>query len=51
MYNYKYSEGYYLYVFRRIGIMKKSFAAILMIAVLVFSLAGCGGSSDDAAKD
>lgn len=31
--------------------MKKSLAAILMIAVLVFSLAACGGSSDDTAKD
>lgn len=31
--------------------MKKSLTAILMIAVLVFSLAACGGSSDDTAKD
>ena len=31
--------------------MKKSLVAVLMIAVLVFSLAACGGSSDDTAKD
>ena len=31
--------------------MKKSLVAVLMIAVLVFSLAACGGSSVDTAKD
>lgn len=31
--------------------MKKSIAAVLMIAVMVFSLAACGGSSDDTSKD
>lgn len=31
--------------------MKKSIVAVLMIAVMVFSLAACGGSSDDTSKD